>query len=135
MWRHRTLELAGLALAALWLAACTAAPVVMSAHDTGVSVKISPILTQAVQQLQRGASLPANGPVRSDAQGRIQVYVHVNDTSAAAASALAGRGLQDTVVSPEMHIVQGWVNPSDLVKLAALPFVTYITPPTYGKPR
>ena len=138
MWRHHTLELAGLAglaLAALWLAACTAAPAVMSAHDTGVSAKISPVLMQAVRQLQRGASLPANGPVRSDAQGRIQVYIHVNDTSAAALTALAGHGLQDTVVSPEMHLIQGWASPSDLAKLAALPFVIRITPPAYGKPR
>ncbi|MDE2140502.1 MAG: hypothetical protein KGJ17_08395, partial [Gammaproteobacteria bacterium] len=77
----------------------------------------------------------ANGPVRSDARGRIQVYVHVSDTSTAAVTVLAGHGLQDTVVSPEMHIVQGWLSASDLVKLAALPFVTYITPPNYAKPR
>ncbi|MGH8403829.1 MAG: hypothetical protein ACRESO_10590 [Gammaproteobacteria bacterium] len=127
--------IAGLMLAALWLAACSTTSAVTSASDTGATVKISPALMQAAQQLQGGGGLPENGPVRSDAQGRIQVYVHVNDTSAATVTALAGHGLQDTLVSPEMHIVQGWVNPSDLAQLAALPFVTYVTPPTYAKPR
>ena len=133
-WYHKP-GIAGLALATLWLAACGATPAVMTTKDTGAATKISPVLMQAVQQLRGGGSLSASGPVRSDAQGHIQVYVHVSDSSAAAVAALAGHGLQDTVVSPGMHIVQGWVNPSDLVKLAALPFVTYIAPPTYAKPR
>ena len=132
-WHHK-FGIAGLALTALWFAACGATPPVMTVHDAGASIKISPVLLHAAQQLQRGDSLPANGPVRSDAQGRIQIYVHVNDTSPAVVTVLAGNGLQDTVVSPEMRIIQGWVNPSDLAKLAALPFVTYITPPTYAKP-
>lgn len=135
MQRHHKHGIAGLMLAALWLVACSATPPAMSAHDTSASAKIAPVLMRAVQQLEGGGNLPVNGPVRSDAQRRIQVYVHVSDTSAAVVVALSGHGLQDTVVSPEMHIVQGWVNPSDMVKLAALPFVTYITPPTYGKPR
>lgn len=124
-----------LVLAALWLAACGATPPVPTVHDAGASAKISPVLVRAAQQLQRGYSLPANGPVRSDAQGRIQVYVHVSDTSATVVAALAGHGLQDTVLSPEMHIIQGWITPSDMMSLATLPFVTYISPPTYGKPR
>ncbi|MDE2024685.1 MAG: hypothetical protein KGL00_09550 [Gammaproteobacteria bacterium] len=133
-WHHK-FGIAGLALSALWFAACSATPPVMTVYDASASAKISPVLLHAAQQLQRGDSLPANGPVRSDARGRIQVYVHVSDTSTAAVTVLAGHGLQDTVVSPEMHIVQGWLSASDLVKLAALPFVTYITPPNYAKPR
>ena len=133
-WHHMRV-IPGLMLAALWLAACSATSPAMTANRTSASAKISPILMQAAQQLQGGGSLPANGPVRSDAQGRIQVYVHVSDTSSAALTALSGHGLQGTVVSPEMHIVQGWVNPSDLTRLADLPFVTYITLPSYAKPR
>lgn len=135
MQRYYKPGFAVLVLAALWLAACGATPPVTTAQSTDESAKISPVLMQAAQQLQRGGSLSVNGPVRSDAQGRIQVYVHVSDTSAAALTALASRGLQDTVLSPQMHIVQGWVRPADLMSLATLPFVIYITPPTYGKPR
>ena len=135
MQRYYKPGFAVLVLAALWLAACSATPPVTSVHDATASAKISPVLLQAAQQLQGGGGLPPNGPVRSDAQGRIQIYIHVNDTSATVVAALAGHGLQDSVVSPEMHIIQGWVNPSNLAMLAALPFVTYITPPIYAKPR
>ncbi|MGB9429738.1 MAG: hypothetical protein WCC11_07680 [Gammaproteobacteria bacterium] len=78
---------------------------------------------------------PLIGLVRSDSQGRIQVYVYVSSTSADVVTALAAHGLRNVVVSPEMQIVQGWVRPRDMDKLAALSFVTRITPPRYARPR
>lgn len=135
MQRYYKPGIAGLALAALWLAACSATPPVMSTHDLSASAKISPVLMQAAQQLQGGGGLPANGPVRSDAQGRIQVYVYVSSTTAEVTAALGTRGLQDQVVNPALHVVQGWVLPQNLEAIAVLPFVTRITSPHYAQPR
>lgn len=124
------------ALALLWLTGCNSTPHAVTTADTGASGKIAPTLLTAMQQLQSGtAKLPLTGPVHSDTQGRIQVYIYVTGTSSETVTSLQNRGLQDTVVSPAMHIVQGWVKPRDLVNLAALPFVTRITPPQYGRPR
>lgn len=126
----------GCVLVMLWLTGCSGTPSVAADRDSSTSGKIAPVLTNFVQQLQSGAiRLPATGPVRSDKQGRIQIYVYVTDTSSATVSALHDRGLQNAIASPEMHIVQGWIKPEDLVNLAALPFVTRITPPQYGRPR
>ena len=120
----------------LWLTGCSGTPYAAATPDIGASGKIAPVLLTAMQQLQSGtATLPLSGPVHSDTQGRIQVYVYVTGTSGEAVTALQNRGLQDTVVSPAMHIVQGWVKPADMVNLVALPFVTRITPPLYGRPR
>lgn len=132
-WHHKP-GIAGLMLAALWLAACGATPAVMTANDTSTSAKISPVLMQAVQQLKGGGSLAANGPVRGDAQGRIQIYVYVSSMTAEVTAALGTQGLQNQVVSPALHVVQGWVLPQDLQAIAALPFVTRITPPHYAQP-
>ena len=127
---------AWLALALFWLMGCSRIPYAAATRDTDASGKIAPALLNAAQRLQdRATQLPLTGPVRSDSQGRMQVYVYVTSTSGGSVSALQVHGLQDVVVSPGMHVVQGWVKPEDLVNLAALPFVIRISPPQYGRPR
>jgi hypothetical protein len=124
------------ALAMLWLTSCSSTPYAAATPNTGAFSKIAPVLLNAVQQLQSGtAQLPLTGPVRSDSRGRIQVYVYVTSTSGETVTSLQKCGLQNLVVSPEMHVVQGWVKPKDLVNLAALPVVARITLPQYGRSR
>ncbi|MGH8320929.1 MAG: hypothetical protein ACRESX_09795 [Gammaproteobacteria bacterium] len=107
-----------------------------SPASVATSTKITPVLASAARQLQSNdGRVPLDGLVRSDSQGRIQVYVYVDTDPAEVMSALSARGLQDALASPVMHIVQGWVKPQDLSNLAALPFVTRITPPRYAQPR
>jgi hypothetical protein len=129
------LAVTSLTLMMPWIAACSGTSQTLAVRDFAASGKITQTLLNAAQQLQRGVSLPANGPVRSDVQGRLQVYVHVSSTAPEAVAALASHGLQDTAVSPEMNIIQGWVSPANLANLAALSFVTRITPPRYAHPR
>lgn len=122
-------------LAGMLAAGCASSRPALATADSVTAAKISPMLQAAVQQLQNGTALPAHGPVRSDVQGRIQIYVHVGNTSSETISTLINKGLQEIEISPAMNIVQGWVKPSNLVNLAALPFVTRITPPQYAQPR
>ncbi|MGH8282716.1 MAG: hypothetical protein ACRESE_02600 [Gammaproteobacteria bacterium] len=117
-------------------AGCTGDRQVDSPGSVAATAKIAPILANAARQLGTGnGQAQLDGPVRSDSQGRIQVYIYVVTTSAEVVSTLKAQGLQNVVVSPAMQIVQGWVKPKDLDKLATLPFVTRITPPTYAYPR
>lgn len=123
------------AFATMFAAGCASTKPSPVTADSAAAAKIAPILQAAAQQLQNGAALPAHGPVRSDAQGRVQIYVFVSNNSPDTVAALVSNGLQETLVSPELKVVQGWVRPQDLTRLAALPFVMRIAPPQYARPR
>ncbi len=108
------------------------------AANPDISSKVSPLLKNAAQQLASGSSpsdFTTRGPVRADAQGRLQVYVHISSLSPDNVTMLVKYGLVDPLPSPALHLVQGWVKPQDLNQLASLAFVTRITPPNYGQPR
>lgn len=117
------------------VAACAHVNASNSTHVVASSPKIASSIAAVAQQLADGVS-PANfatGKVRCDAAGKIQVYVSVSDLSRSSQKQLETGGLRDAVVSPEMHIVQGWILPTDLDKIAGLVFVVSISPPRYAK--
>lgn len=129
------LAISSLIAASLLSAGCSSTAAA-AAHSATKADKIAPALTSAARQLENGTRQPPlTGLVRSDDKGNIQVYVHVTDTSAEHLDALAQHGLQHMLASPALKIVQGWVQPQNLSALAALPFVTRITPPRYAIPR
>ena len=92
--------------------------------------KINPKALAAAQALIQGASTSA----RTDAQGRLQVYVYVSEFTSSTLGSLNQAGLADIQSSPEMGLVQGWIAPSDLNALAALDCVKAITLPRYASP-
>lgn len=126
---------AALALAGMLAAGCVSSGPAPATIDAAAAAKIAPVLQAAARQLQNGTALPAHGPVRSDAQGRIQIYIYVSNTSSDTVTALVSNGLQETLVSPELKVVQGWAKPQDLTRLAELPVVVRIAPPQYARPR
>lgn len=128
--------LASAMLATVLVNGCSRSLTEPQAPEPSVTAKIAPSLATAADKLQSGAiQPPLTGLVRSDAAGNIQVYVHVTDTSDVHLAELGKRGLQNMLASPALSIVQGWVKPQNLTELAALPFVTRITPPRYAIPR
>ena len=100
----------------------------------GASGKITPAVTRAAEKLEAGQPLDTH-TARSDADGRLEVYVRVTSTAAENLDALAAHGLKDGRASSGMDVVQGWVNPHDLQALAALACVLRITLPQYALPR
>lgn len=98
---------------------------------------ISPSLAAAARQLESGVDPGAfaQGRVRADSRGRLQVYVYVEPFTSAVLAALKTHGLEDAVSSPALRVVQGWVAPANLDGIAALPFVVRITPPQYAQTR
>lgn len=136
MRSHLSLRIyAAMVLAGILASGCASSKPAPAPANSAAAAKIAPILQTAAQQLQNGAALPAHGPVRSDAQGRIQIYVYVSSTSSDTVAALVSNGLRETLASPELKVVQGWARPQDLTRLAALPFVMRIAPPQYARPR
>ena len=119
-------SLLGLALG--FLSACQAAA---PSPTPSAAAKIDPPLVAAVQALDQGGSAGA----RTDARGRLLIYVYVTDTGPATLDSVARAGLAEMRTSPEMPLVQGWAYPRDLAALAALPCVKKITLPLYGVPR
>lgn len=84
---------------------------------------------------QKGIASLANRRVHIHSDGRIQIYVHLATYSDAEIAQLAGLELDKEVANRNLAIVQGWVPFDRIEDIAALPFVTRITPPSYGFPR
>ena len=122
-------------LCVFFVSGCAGAP--RPGDAPAAAAKVSPSLTAVAAQLESGVppATFARGAVRADSQGRLQVYVYVDQLTPAVLVTLAARGLERIVPSPALHLVQGWVNPRNLNTLAGLPFVMRITPPRYALPR
>ncbi len=123
------------ALLAILLIGCAgSAPAIPPAGSAG---RIAPALAVAAQRLAAGAPASdyAQGLVRADTRGRLQVYVSVDAVTPEHTQALREAGLEDAQASAALGLVQGWVAPGRLQDLAALPFVTRIAPPRYARVR
>lgn len=94
--------------------------------------KLAPAVNTALAQLQAGHALDGR-TARSDAAGRLQVYVYVTDASPEAAARLTALGLRDPEPAPSMGLIQGWIAPQDVGALAASPVVIRITLPSYAE--
>jgi hypothetical protein len=70
--------------------------------------------------------------LKVDNAGRVQIYVHVNDTSEQALDTLRRHGLDIEVVNDDFGIVQGWIPVANLNALAAEPVVVKVRPPSYA---
>lgn len=132
----------------LLLAACVASPTdpaartsapapAAAASATAASSRIAPVLYAAARALREGADPAqyARGVVRADAQGRLQVYVQVDNVTPSLVTALEQAGLQQAEAVPAMRIVQGWVAPDRMEALALVPGVAGIVPPRNARTR
>lgn len=125
----KTLRFAAcLALAAALVTGCQSD----AATPAGGAQKIAPDVTAALSQLEAGRALDPHA-ARSDAAGRLEVYVYVTDVAAMTVQSLAASGLEDAVASPPLGLVQGWIAPKDIATLAASPLVIRITLPRYAR--
>ena len=134
----RTAPLTILSSVALMLLAsgCMSARPAHAAPGIATSAKIAPPLAAAARQLQAGVTrFLSSGTARSDADGRLQVYVYVEQPSSPAVlAALTTHGLHAAVASPPLQLIEGWASPQDLDRIAALPGVLRITLPRYAQP-
>ena len=123
------------------------ASVASPAPNTDWQSRVSPALVrtyEAATNVPQKSSVAEPRPspastVRVDASGRVQVDVHVDCTADPPVAALKAAGLKVTAavrLAPTC-VVEGWVNPASLPKIAGVPAVERVTTPSYSlhKPR
>lgn len=119
--------MACLGLALVLLAGCQST----AATPSDPARKIAPEVTAALSRLESGQALDPQH-ARNDGDGRLQVCIYVTDLSAAGVQKLEASGLKQAEPSPPLGLVQGWVAPADIAKLAALDVVIRISLPHYA---
>lgn len=97
----------------------------------GDVAKIAPQVSAAMQALASRTALAP--PAHSDDQGRLEVYVHVTEPSDELVKQLTALGLANAILSRDLNVVEGWLAPRDLDRIARLAVVTRITLPRYAR--
>jgi hypothetical protein len=96
--------------------------------------KVARLLREAAaraQEAEEGGGSIAEAvrpPLRADASGAVHVAVHVARPGAAERGRLAAAGLRITFADRATPFVEGWVRPSAVEAVAALPFVAHVRP-------
>jgi hypothetical protein len=75
----------------------------------------------------------AGEPVQ-DANGRVEVYVHLLPGVVASTVPVGALGMETEILSEPLGIVQGWIPIARLEALSGLPGVAKVSVPRYGKP-
>jgi len=102
------------------------------------SGKIDPLLMEAVNlavpQTTGAAGERPGGLVRFNEAGHVQVYVHYDPSLAGPdlSNVLRELGMTVELIDSGIGVIQGWLSPDFLDEMAALPFVTRISRPSYG---
>ena len=81
------------------------------------------------------ASPLSGDPVRFDANGNVQVYIHLASTDATSLQQVRDAVASIEIENTEVGIIQAWVDPSHLGSVAGLGAVRRITPPDYTQTR
>jgi len=74
----------------------------------------------------------APGFARSDVQGRIEVYITLEEVTESTLAALRNAGVEIEIYDPAQRLVQGWILPARLQEVADLPVVRFVDLPNYG---
>lgn len=105
-----------------------------AALDAVLTVMENRGITRANARARNAAAL-SNPWVRVDEGGRIQVYAHLRSYGTEELTAVRALEVEIELGNAELRIVQGWAPFDRIEGIAALPFVTRVTPPSYGRLR
>ena len=91
-------------------------------------------ITRANAAEKNIASL-ATRRVRIHRDGRIQIYVYLSTFGDSELARLSELELDIELANKDLAVVQGWAPFDRIEEIGALPFVSRVTPPSYGFPR
>lgn len=102
--------------------------------DGAFAVLARQVAVQPLTQASRVAALQqaAGGLARLNADGAVQVYVHMQPGLAPVESLLTAAGLEVQLINERFGIAQGWIAPEALDTLAQLASVRRVTVPDYA---
>jgi len=73
-----------------------------------------------------------SGVARFDQQGRIEIYITLEEVTEGTLNALRNAGVEIEIYDANQRLVQGWMLPAQLQTVAGLPGVRFIDLPNYG---
>ncbi len=124
-----------------FLAACS------SSNEAGkrTSAKtIEPKISSSIQNVMEKLSRPStqafdaaslsSTQVKVDVAGNIQCYIYLADISEENVAAVKAKVAKLELMDETTKIIQAWIPHQAIPDLAALQFVTKISPPDYGRP-
>jgi len=102
--------------------------------------KIAPALAATARKVRTAPDASAAKAlstrlVHVNESGQIQIYVRVTHFGDAVKARLEKAGADVERGSKTMGVYQAWASPAALERVASLPEVTRITPPSYGFPK
>ena len=89
-------------------------------------------ITRATAQTM-GVTELANPFVSLNPDGRMQIYVHLSSFGETQLNALRSLDVEIEIANEDLAIIQGWAPFDQIENIAALSFVTRVTPPSYGR--
>jgi hypothetical protein len=126
------------------VAFCVSPAVPAVASASGWQERVSPDLLSVYHEATTKSSTPSgvSNPLpatsaRADVNGRVQIDVHFECASKAPIQSLTAAGMKvtTTVKLPPMCVVEGWVAPAALPKIAMVATVEYVKTPVYRHQR
>jgi hypothetical protein len=81
------------------------------------------------------ASTFSNQLVQVSDQGNVQTYIYVSDFRSDNIELLKSYEVIVEIVNEQLKVIQGWIPFNRIYDVAQLPFITRITPPSYGIPQ
>ena len=101
-------------------------------RDSGKDGKTVANDPTASESTDAGVAGPIGSLVRFDSSGNVQVYIHLNSTKEMLMQQIRDAVAKVDLEAPEHLLMQAWLGPDELTKVAALDGVKRITPPDYG---
>lgn len=125
---------------AFFLTACSSSNEAGKFSTKAIEEKISPSIHIMIEKLAQpsaqsfDAAALSSQQVKVDAEGNIQCYVHLSDLSKKNIAAVKAKAAKVELMDETAKIIQAWIPHHAIPDLAALQFVTKISPPDYGRP-
>ncbi|HLC21310.1 MAG TPA: hypothetical protein VJM10_04280, partial [Candidatus Methylomirabilis sp.] len=95
-------------------------------------VRVASALSRAQADQRAYLTRLMAGFARFDQQGRLEVYITVEEVAEGSLTALRNAGVDIEIYDASQRLVQGWVSTAQLQVIADLPAVRFIDLPSYG---
>lgn len=109
-----------------------AANAATSATKPPAPSKIHPKISEFLRNLADTGSRTDTKFIKMNAAGKIQVYVHVSAINQENLQSLKQCDVDIELQNEKLLLIQAWIPSDQFDNVAKLPFVTKITPPSYG---
>jgi hypothetical protein len=104
--------------------------------DAKISAPIRNVMAKLAQPSIQAADVTSisNEQVKVDSSGNIQCYVFLAEFNDENVSAVRAKAAKIERTDANTKVIQAWISHLALNEIAALEFITQVSPPDYGRP-